>query len=155
VSLEHFVATLALVGIVILVASLLSGVVERTGLPQVGIFLALGAVLGPAGLGLVQLTLQSLTLQVLATVGLVLVLFTDAIAVDIGEVRQHRALALRVLGPGTLVPAALIAAAGWLVLDLPPAAAAILGAALAFCGHSCDGPSSRRRRGSRSDWRAG
>jgi sodium/hydrogen antiporter len=129
--IESFAATLALIGIVILVASLLSGAVERTGIPQVAIFLLVGAVLGPAGLGLVQLDLQSPALQVIATLGLVLVLFSDAIGVDIGEVRQQRRLALLILGPGTLVPAALIALAAWLLLGLSVAASAVLGAALA------------------------
>jgi NhaP-type Na+/H+ or K+/H+ antiporter len=128
---ENFAEALALIGIVILVASLLSGVVERTGLPQVAIFLGLGAVLGPAGLNLVALTLESHTLQVIATLGLVLVLFTDAITVEPSEVREHRTLAAVVLGPGTLIPAAVIALAGWLLLDLAPLHAAILGAALA------------------------
>jgi NhaP-type Na+/H+ or K+/H+ antiporter len=128
---EHFAAILALIGIVILVSSLLSGAVERTGLPQVAIFLLLGAVLGPAGLGLVELSLESDALQAIATLGLVLVLFSDAIGVDIGEVRQQRTLALLILGPGTLLPAALIAVAAWLLLGLPLPAAAILGAALA------------------------
>jgi NhaP-type Na+/H+ or K+/H+ antiporter len=128
---ENFVEALALVGIVILVASLLSGVVERTGFPQVAIFLALGAVLGPAGLNLVELTLESHALQVIATLGLVLVLFTDAITVESSEIREHRTLAAVVLGPGTLIPAALIGVAGWLLLDLDPLRAAILGAALA------------------------
>jgi NhaP-type Na+/H+ or K+/H+ antiporter len=124
-------SALALIGIVILVASLLSGVIERSGLPQVGIFLILGALLGPAGLGLVDLTLQSPTLQAIATLALVLVLFTDSILVDIGEVRQQHRLALLVLGPGSLIPALLIAVAGWLLLDLSAAESAILGAALA------------------------
>nr|MBA3319488.1 sodium:proton antiporter [Gemmatimonadales bacterium] len=48
---EYFIAMLALIGLVILVSSLLSGAVERSGLPQVAIFLLLGALLGPAGLG--------------------------------------------------------------------------------------------------------
>ncbi|MGI9040457.1 MAG: cation:proton antiporter, partial [Gemmatimonadales bacterium] len=128
---EAFTATLALIGIVILVASLLSGAVERTGLPLVGIFLLLGAMLGPAGLGLVELSLGSPTLQVIATLGLLLVLFSDAIVLDIGEVRRQRRLALLILGPGTLIPAALIALAAWWLLGLAPAAATILGAALA------------------------
>jgi NhaP-type Na+/H+ or K+/H+ antiporter len=38
---------------------------------------------------------------------------------------------VRMLGPGTVVSAALIALAGWWMLDLPPAGAAVLGAALA------------------------
>src|SRR5688500_13876619 len=124
-------SALALIGIVVLVASLLSGVIERSGLPQVGIFLILGAVLGPAGLGLVNLDLQSPTLQVIVTLALVLVLFSDAILVDMREVKQQHRLALLVLGPGTLIPAWLIAMAGWLLLGLSPAESAILGAALA------------------------
>ena len=130
-SYDSFTATLALIGIVVIVASLLSGVVERTGLPQVAIFLLLGAMLGPAGLGLVELPLHSSSLQVIATLGLVLVLFSDEVGMDIGEVRQQRRLALLILGPGTLLPAALIAVAAWQLLGLPPAAAAVLGAVLA------------------------
>src|SRR5687768_9479420 len=100
---ETLPAALALIGIVILVASLLSGLVERTGVPQVAIFLLLGAVLGPAGLNLVNLTLESPTLQWIATLGLVLVLFTDAIALDLGDIRRPRRALLLVLGPATLI----------------------------------------------------
>jgi NhaP-type Na+/H+ or K+/H+ antiporter len=128
---ESFTAVLATIGIVIIVSSLLSGAVERTGLPLVVIFLLLGVALGPAGLGVVRLTLESPALQVIGTLGLLLVLFSDAIGVDIGEVRAHRRLAIRILGPGTVLPAALLALAGWLLLDLSLPAAAILGAALA------------------------
>ena len=42
---ESFTALLALVGIVIIISSLLSGAVERTGLPLVAIFLLVGAAL--------------------------------------------------------------------------------------------------------------
>ncbi len=128
---ENLAGALVLIGIVILVASLLSGVIERSGLPQVGIFLVLGALLGPAGLGLINLTLESPTLQIIATLALVLVLFSDAIAMDMGEVSRQRRLALLVLGPGSLIPAGLIGLAGWLLLDLAPIQAMILGAALA------------------------
>jgi len=128
---EFLGASLALIGIIILVAALLSGLVERSGLPQVAIFLILGAALGPAGLGLLNFTLESPAVYVVATLSLVLVLFTDAIGLDITEVRRYRALALLVLGPGTLFSAALIALAGWGLLGLAPAAAAILGASLA------------------------
>jgi NhaP-type Na+/H+ or K+/H+ antiporter len=128
---ESFAATLALIGLVIVVSSLLSGAVERTGIPQVAIFLLLGALLGPAGLGLVELSLDSPALQVIATLGLVLVLFSDAIGVDVGEVKLQRRLAALILGPGTLLPAAVIGLAAWWLLALPGPAAAILGAALA------------------------
>src|SRR3954469_24799323 len=128
---ENLPAALALIGIVILVSSLLSGVIERTGVPQVAIFLLLGATLGPAGLNLVNLTLQSPTLQWIAILALVLVLFTDAIAMDLSEIRRPRRVLLLVLGPATLLPAILIALAAHFILGLDPLPSAILGAALA------------------------
>jgi NhaP-type Na+/H+ or K+/H+ antiporter len=126
-----FAALLALIGIVIVVSSLLSGAVERSGLPQVAIFLALGAGLGPWGLGLVDVSLDSPTLRVITALALVLVLFSDAISVDVGAVRAQRGLAVLILGPGTLIVAALIAAAAHQLLSMSLAHAAILGAALA------------------------
>lgn len=125
------IATLALVGVVIVVAALLSGVIERTRFPQVALFLLLGLVIGVSGFGLVDFRIDSPILESIATLGLVLVLFTDAVSVDIGEVRRHRTLVRLVLGPGTLATAALIAAAAWGLLGLAPGPAAILGAALA------------------------
>lgn len=128
---ELFVSMLALTGAVILVSALLSGLLERSGLPQVAVFLALGALIGPAGLGLLDVGVNSPILRVVATLSLVLVLFTDAVSLDIAEMRRNRLLALLVLGPGTLASAALIALAACWLLGLPPALAAILGAALA------------------------
>jgi NhaP-type Na+/H+ or K+/H+ antiporter len=125
------VTVLALVGAVIVIAALLSGVVERSGVPQVAIFLALGAALGPAGVAALAVGLDSWALRVVATLSLTLILFTDALSLDLREAREHRRLALLALGPGTLLSAGLYAAlAAWL-LDLAWPAAAILGAALA------------------------
>jgi sodium/hydrogen antiporter len=131
ISPQFFILTLALVGVAIIVAALLSGLIDRSDVPQVGVFLALGAILGPAGLGLLDVSLNSPILRVVATLSLVLVLFTDAVSLSIAEVRWHRLLAFLVLGPGTLLSAALIALAAWWLLNFPPAAAAMIGAALA------------------------
>jgi NhaP-type Na+/H+ or K+/H+ antiporter len=130
-SAESLAAALAVIGVVIIVSALLSGLIERSGLPQVAVFLALGAALGPLGLGVLNLSLDSAPLRVVAILSLALVLFTDAVSLNIAEVRRRSALALRLLGPGTLLNAALIAVAGWWLLGLSVAAAAILGAALA------------------------
>ncbi|HEY7408641.1 MAG TPA: cation:proton antiporter, partial [Gemmatimonadaceae bacterium] len=129
--MHEFASLLALIGIVIVVSSLLSGAVERSGIPQVAIFLALGAVLGPWGLGLVNVGLDSPALRVIATLALVLVLFSDAISVDTRALRGQRRLALLILGPGTVIVAALIAGAAHLLLSVSLPHAAILGAALA------------------------
>jgi NhaP-type Na+/H+ or K+/H+ antiporter len=130
-STEALVAALAIIGIVIVVSALLSGLIERSGLPQVAVFLAIGAALGPAGLGVIDVTLESHTLQVVATLSLTLVLFTDAVALNTSEVKRHATLAIRVLGPGTLFTAALGGFAAWWLLGLPAPASAVLGAALA------------------------
>lgn len=128
---ELFVLTLALVGAVIGVSALLSGLIERSGLPQVAVFLGIGALIGPAGLNLLNAEVQSPMLRVVATLSLVLVLFTDALSLNLKEVRKHWLLSALVLGPGTLLSAILIALLSWWMLGVAPAAAVILGAALA------------------------
>lgn len=131
ISATAFVTALTIVGAVIIVSALLSGLIDRSGLPQVAVFLALGAVLGPYGLGLLSIPLSSTTLKVVAVLSLALVLFTDAVSLNIKEVRRRASLALRLLGPGTLLCAALIGLAGWWLMGLSVPSAAILGAALA------------------------
>src|SRR6201991_313366 len=128
---HNFIAGLAIIGIVIIVSALLSGLIDRSGLPQIAVFLGIGAALGPAGLGLFNLTLDSPILRVVATLSLTLVLFTDAVSLNIAEVRRQSNLAFRMLGPGTIVCAILTAFAAWGLLGITPANAAILGAALA------------------------
>ena len=128
---EFIVAGLALIGIVIVVSALLSGLIDRSGLPQVAVFIAIGAALGPAGLGVFNMTLDSPILRVVATLSLTLVLFTDAVALNIKEVRRRGGLAFRMLGPGTVLCAAITALAAKWLLQLPLTSAAILGAALA------------------------
>ncbi len=125
-----FTAIVALVGLVILVASLASGLIERLGIPAVAVFLVLGTLLGPHGLGLLDFGLDSSTLGAIATLSLVLVLFTDAVSVNLTELRSQFRIAAIVLGPGTLLSAAITAVAAWRILGIEPAAAAILGAAL-------------------------
>jgi NhaP-type Na+/H+ or K+/H+ antiporter len=129
--MSGFVMTIALVGIVIVVASLLSGALERKGVPLVAFFLALGVALGPWGLGVANVGLDSPVLRGIATLALTLVLFSDAVTFDLRQVRSHLRLAWRLLGPGTLLPALLIALASAWLLGLSAPAAAILGAALA------------------------
>jgi NhaP-type Na+/H+ or K+/H+ antiporter len=130
-SSEFLVAGLALIGIVIVVSALLSGLIDRSGLPQVAVFIAIGAALGPAGLNVFNMTLDSPILRVVATLSLTLVLFTDAVGLNMKEVRRYKGLAFRMLGPGTILCAALTAVAAWWLLKVPPISAAILGAALA------------------------
>src|SRR5688572_27066100 len=128
---DSLITGLALIGIVIIVSALLSGFIDKSGLPQVAVFIGIGAALGPAGLGVFNMTLESTILRVVATLSLTLVLFTDAVSLNIAEIKRNAGLAFRMLGPGTILCAALTALAAWWLLQIPPASAAILGAALA------------------------
>ncbi|MFL6446854.1 MAG: cation:proton antiporter [Bryobacteraceae bacterium] len=128
---ELFLSTLALIGVVIVLSALLSGFVERSGLPQVAVFLGLGAAIGPYGLGLINVDLHSPILRVVGTLSLVLVLFTDAVSLNLREVRKHQKLSILVLGPGTLFSAFIIAFFSCWLLGLPLAGSLVLGAALA------------------------
>jgi NhaP-type Na+/H+ or K+/H+ antiporter len=129
-SVDLFLSTLGLIGFVIVVAALFSGAVERSGVPQVLVFLLIGALIGPFGLGLLDAGPESPILRVVATLSLALVLFTDAVSLNLKEVRQQKMLTALVLGPGTLISAALIAVLAWALLGLHPALAVILGAGL-------------------------
>ena len=122
-----FAALLGLLGLVILTAASLSGIFDRVGLPLVALFLGLGTILGPFGLGLIEFGPDSPILATIATLSLVLVLFTDAVSVDRAEVRRHLKLALVVLGPGTLLTTIVVTLAARGLLGLSWSAAAILG----------------------------
>ncbi len=74
---------------------------------------------------------MSPALEVIATLALVLVLFSDAVTIEVGEVRKRKRLAARLLIPGTFVPAVVIALVARWLLHLPWTHSAILGAALA------------------------
>jgi len=131
VTTESLAGMLALIGAVIAVSAMLSGFVERSNFPQVAVFLLLGAVLGPAGVNVLTVGLDSPVLRVVATLSLALVLFTDALSLNIPQVRKNVGLAGAILGPGTLISTAIIAIGGYYLLDLPATHAAILAAALA------------------------
>lgn len=127
---EHFLYTLGLIGAVIVISALFSGAIERTGVPQVAVFLGIGALIGPAGFQLMDAGVNSPTLRIVSTLSLALVLFTDAVSLSLKEIREHKLLAFLVLGPGTILTAAMIAGLSWWLLGLHPALAVVLGAAL-------------------------
>ncbi|HMJ17938.1 MAG TPA: cation:proton antiporter, partial [Gemmatimonadaceae bacterium] len=129
--MESFVTSVALIGIVIVVASLLSGVIERSGFPLVAIFLLIGASIGPWGFGIADVGFHSPALHALAMLGLALLLFSDAVTLDTKQLRTRRRMLWRLLVPGTLVPAAITALSASFFLGMSGPAAAIVGAALA------------------------
>lgn len=129
-ALNSLTAGLGLVGVVVLAAALLSGLIERSNFPQVGAFVLLGLALGPFGAGLFDVDLGSESLRFVATLSLASVLFLDAMSLDLVEVRRRAWLAALILGPGTLLVVAILTFGAMSYLGLEPMLALILAAGL-------------------------
>ncbi|MGI9018953.1 MAG: cation:proton antiporter [Euzebya sp.] len=95
------------------------------------LFTAFGLLAGRAGLGLVDLSMDSETTMVLAEATLVLVLFTDAARIDLPRLRRDAGLPLRMLASLPLTIGLGTVAAFLLLPRLDLFAAAVLAAVLA------------------------
>lgn len=93
------------------------------------LFLGLGFALGGHGLGLLAIEPHDPTLEAIATLSLIFVLFLDAVQLRLDE-RANWKLPLLVLGPGTVFTIAIIALAAWALLSATLVQALLLGAIL-------------------------
>jgi sodium/hydrogen antiporter len=121
----------ALIAGVLVVSALAAGLVERAPLSFPMLFLGLGFLLGDRGLGFVSIGLDSNVLEVVAVIALALVLFLDAINLELTELRRDWLVPVLVLGPATLLVIGLLAGFGMLLLGLPVILALLLGTILA------------------------
>lgn len=129
---EHtFVIYLGAIGLVILISGLVSGLVERGPLSQVLVFVALGVVVGPWGFDAIDFNIDSPAIEAVGTISLVLVFFTDAIKLNLGQLRQNWLLPALALGPGAIITVVLIGLASKLLLDLSWSVAFLIAAVLA------------------------
>jgi NhaP-type Na+/H+ or K+/H+ antiporter len=120
----------ALLAIVLMVSALASGIVERAPLSFPMIFLGLGLLCGERGLGLLLLDVHHPALEIIATLSLALVLFLDAVNMQVDELRHDWLVPILALGPGSLLTIGGIAAAASLLLGMSPVYALLLGAIL-------------------------
>ncbi|MCF6525397.1 cation:proton antiporter [Streptomyces sp. JJ36] len=101
----------------LLAFGLVSGRVRGTSLTAPMVFVSAGLLLGPAAAGVLTGTVDEEAVRILAEVTLVLVLFTDAVRIDLGALRREYAFPLRLLALGMPLGILLGTAAGVLVLD--------------------------------------
>ena len=118
-----------LTAIVLLVSALASGLIERAPLSFPMIFLGLGILLGQ--LGVLEMDAHSPTLEAVAILSLSLVLFLDAVNLDMDELRRNWRVPFLSLGPGTLLTIAIVTLASRLLLGVSWPVALLLGAILA------------------------
>lgn len=87
--------------------ALISGWTRGAWLTAPMVFVTGGLVLGPAGAGVLDGTVPGQVVRILTEATLVLVLFSDAVRIDLGALRRDYHLPLRLLGVGLPLGAAL------------------------------------------------
>ena len=116
---------------VLTISALLAGVVARAPLSFPVLFLALGLLLGDGTTGALSVDLDSRALQTIAFATLALVLFLDAMNLELAVMRRDWLIPTLTLGPGTLLVIALTALCAMVIAGLDPVIAFIVGAILA------------------------
>ncbi len=111
---------LAVLAAFVLLYSLISRRVETTPLTGPMIFVGVGIVLGESGIGLLEAGMGrggmgEGVVRVLAEATLVLLLFTDAVRIDLSRLRRQLLLPVRLLGVGLPLTVLAGAAAAWAV----------------------------------------
>jgi NhaP-type Na+/H+ or K+/H+ antiporter len=119
----------ALLAIVLTVAAVASGVVDRSPISYPIIFLGLGLLLGRTGI--VRIDIHSPGLEAVATLSLALVLFLDAVRLDVNELRADWRVSALLLGPGTLLTIAGVAIFAHFLFGATLVQSLLLGAVLA------------------------
>jgi NhaP-type Na+/H+ or K+/H+ antiporter len=104
----------AMLAAFLLIYSAIAGRIERSWISGPMVFTGVGFILGPDGLGVLQINIGGEGLRLLAELTLAMVLFTDAANADFGVVRRNLGLPERLLLIGlplTIVLGYLLAAA--------------------------------------------
>jgi sodium/hydrogen antiporter len=129
--LPDLITGFALAAVVLTVAGLASGFVERAPLSFPIIFLGLGFLIGEQGFGLLTLSPEDRTLEAIAILTLALVLFLDAVRMEVEELRGAGLAPMLSLGPGTLIIISVVALGANLLLDTSLVESLLLGTILA------------------------
>jgi NhaP-type Na+/H+ or K+/H+ antiporter len=114
---RHMYENLAILAAFVLIYSLICGGLEKTPINGAIVFTAFGLVLGPLGLGFLNLELDAELLSTLAELTLALVLFTDASNTNLKVLKKSLAIPQRLLLIGLPLTILLGFGAGYLVFD--------------------------------------
>ena len=120
--MPDFLIVFGIIAVVLTVAALVSGIVERAPISFPILFLGLGFLVGEKGLGVLEVGPHHANLEIVATLTLALVLFLDAVRLNVRELGRRWVVPFLILGPGTAliivlgaIPLALILGFGWVL----------------------------------------
>ena len=99
--MPEFILIFGVIAVVLTVTALASGLVERSPISFPLIFLGLGFLLGRHGIGELEIGPQSPLIEVVGTLTLALVLFLDALKLQVNELGKRWLVPALILGPGT------------------------------------------------------
>lgn len=105
-----------LVAVVLVVAGLTSGFVERAPLSFPIIFLGLGFLIGGHGLGILEIGAEDPVLETVATLTLALVLCLEGMRIGNESIEGAGAVPVLSLGPGTLIIISIVASGSYFLL---------------------------------------
>jgi NhaP-type Na+/H+ or K+/H+ antiporter len=129
--LVELITGFALAAVVLTVASLASGFVERAPLSFPIIFLGLGFLLGEHGLRIFELHAENALLESVATLTLALVLCLEAVRIGNESMEGAGAVPVLSLGPGTLIIISIVATAAYFLVGTSLVQSLLLGTILA------------------------
>jgi NhaP-type Na+/H+ or K+/H+ antiporter len=93
-------ATLAILAAIVLVYGTVAGRLERTPLSGAPVFMGIGLLLGPVGLGVLDISVDTGEIRTLAELTLALVLFVEAADADLDVLRHSFRIPVRLLTIG-------------------------------------------------------
>jgi NhaP-type Na+/H+ or K+/H+ antiporter len=128
--IEFLDVPLAVLGGMLVIGALVSGLARRSVLSLAALFVLAGFLLGEGGIGVLELDPTSGFVQGLAVVALILILFRDGLAVEEEMLQEAWHLPLRKLVLAMPLTAALVAVATHTVTDLDWTESFLVGALL-------------------------
>ena len=127
--MSPLIVGMGIVAIVLTLAALTSRIVERAPISFPMIFLGIGFLLG--NYEIIDMDVHNPLLEAVAMISLALVLFLDAVNIQIDELKSEWYVPVATLGPGTLLIIAGVGASAYFLLGVTPLQATLLGAVLA------------------------
>ena len=125
-------STIAVLALLVLGWAAVSGALARHDITGPFVFAVAGYVLANPDWGPLTVEVETTAVHIVAEVTLALVLFSDAVRVNLAELRRDLGIPVRLLGIGLVLSVVLGSLfAGWILAGLPWALAGFVGAALA------------------------
>ncbi len=131
VTTTHFDTALLVLGCVLVLGALLSGIAHRSILSLTAVFVVVGFVLGHAGLDVLDFDSRGPAIGGLATVTLIVILFHDGLEVDAEMLQAHWHIPLRKLVLAMPLTACIVAVTAHTLTDLSWTESFLLGSLLA------------------------